>query len=523
VAAGVLAGVTLALVTQNRHLASGEEHLLAWALDAGKHGAEPPVVIDLLGHEPTHGELAHEIETLVKGGAAAIGVALPLDRPSLDCNAPDETQLAIVLRGSQHVAVMSRLAEGHIVFPPLCLAGKLPSGIRELDLPRHGPLVHRIRRTEISGTPQTLAAAVWVAFKQPGQPEIDDDAIGRLPWDRLRATAVVAATGPGADIKGKIVLVAVKADDAQPTADALTALLRVNTPLHTVGADDALLVLVFAFAGAVAGFALRPLRAGPAVAGLMSLAFVAGFVISMQGRPLLTLGATLAVPLAAGPLALARAAVLFLRRTWLRRAIASRTTRSVAIDLVAQPEHLVPMRRRMCVLVADLVERVGTNVGMPVDIVRAVELHEQRVLEAVRHYGGIVDRFDGDRVVACFSMETDGTGMLLAAQAGLEIIGSGGGTTAVGLDAGEALSGIFGVDRRYRVQGEVVRRAARAARVAASRNVGVAATGVVWREIEKRLQTRPIGKDAELELYEIVGERRHEERSEFSEEQTVPR
>src|SRR5262249_19240825 len=184
------------------------------------------------------------------------------------------------------------------------------------------------------------------------------------------------------------------------------------------GADDALLVLVFAFAGALAGFALRPLRAAPAVAGLMALAFVVGFVISMQGRPMLTLGATLAVPLAALPLGLARATMLFLGRSWLRRTIASRTTRSVAIDLVAQPEHLVPMRRRVCVLVADLVERVGTNVGVPVDIVRAVELHEQRVLEAVRHYGGIVDRFDGDRVVACFFMEPDGTGMLLAAQAG---------------------------------------------------------------------------------------------------------
>src|SRR5262249_60402608 len=49
VAAVVLAGVTLALVTQNRRLASGEEHVLAWALDAGKQGAEPPIAIDLLG------------------------------------------------------------------------------------------------------------------------------------------------------------------------------------------------------------------------------------------------------------------------------------------------------------------------------------------------------------------------------------------------------------------------------------------------------------------------------------------
>jgi class 3 adenylate cyclase len=181
------------------------------------------------------------------------------------------------------------------------------------------------------------------------------------------------------------------------------------------------------------------------------------------------------------------------------------------------------MRRRICVLVADLAERVGTNVGAPIDVVRAVEIHEQRVLDAVRHYAGVVDRFDGDRVVAAFFMEGDGSGTLLAAQAALEITRlSGGGGTAVGLDAGEALCGMFGVDHRYRVQGEVVRRAARAARTAASRNLGVAATEVVCRSIETRLEVRPIGKDSELLLFEIVSERRRDGEG-MSEERTIPR
>src|SRR5262249_32179304 len=156
-------------------------------------------------------------------------------------------------------------------------------------------------------------------------------------------------------------------------------------------------------------------------ASLLVLAFAGGFIISMQGRPMLTLGAALAVPLSAGPLALARATLRLTERSLLRLRLAQRTTRAVAFDLVAARDPLVPIRRRVCVLCADLVERVGTNVGVPVDVVRAVEIHEQRVLDAVRHYGGIVDRFDGDRVVACFLLEGAGS-PILAAQAALEVV-----------------------------------------------------------------------------------------------------
>ena len=516
----VVAGITLALVTQNRTLQSAEERTLAFALDVGKQGPEPPVVIEAFDHAPTHGEIAREVERLVKAEAGAIGVLIALDRPGISPESPDEQQLAIALQGAKRAAVSVRIEQGKEVLPPIWLVRGLAAGVREIDLPRRGPLARRLRVQIARDTPQTMAAATFVTLRKTG-PEIDEDSIGRLPADRPRSTPLLPA-GALEDPRGKVVLLAASEADAQPTADALSALLRVRT-FRAVGADDAALVLIFAFGAGLAAFSLRPRQSVLVAAGLMVLAIVGGFVISMQGRPLLTIGATLSVPLAAIPLGLARATLLFARRTSLRRTLSQRTTRAVATDLVAQPEHLIPMRRRTCVLVADLAERVGTNVGAPVDVVRAVELHEQRVLDAVRHYGGIVDRFDGDRVVACFPIEGDGSALLLATQAALEITRlAGGAGVAVGLDAGEALCGMFGVDRRYRVQGEVVRRAARAARTAASRNIGVAATDVVCRSVEPRFESRSIGKDSDLLLFEIVSERRRDG-GPMSDEMTIPR
>jgi hypothetical protein len=517
----VIAAITLALVTQNRALESAEERLLAMALDAGKQGPEPPIVIDWFDKSPSHGDIAREVDRLIKADVAAVGVLIPLDKAGISAGSADEQQLSVALQGAKKAAVMVRLENGKEVLPPSWLVHGCPAGVREVDVARRGPLVRRLRVQIARDTPQTMAAATFVALRKLGA-ELEEDSIGRLPSDRPRTTPSMLA-GAQQDVRGKVVLLAEKVADAQPTADALTAILRVNSPVRAVGADDAFLVLIFAFGAGVAGFALRPRNALAAAAGLFVLALVGGFVISMQGRPILTVGAMLAVPLAALPLGLTRGAILLARRLALRRTLAQRTTRAVAIDLVAQPEHLVPLRRRVCVLVADLAERVGTNVGAPIDVVRAVEMHEQRVLDAVRHYAGIVDRFDGDRVVAIFFMEGDGSGTLLAAQAALEITRlSGGGGTAVGIDAGEALCGLFGVDRRFRVQGEVVRRAARAARVAASRNLGVAATEVVCRAIEPRFESRSIGKDSDLLLFEIVSERRREG-GPMSDELTIPR
>jgi len=117
----VVAAITLALVTENRALEAAEERVLAMALDAGKHGPEPQVVIDWFQHAPTHGELAREVDRLVKADVGAIGVLIPLDGPGISAESAYEQQLAVALQGSRRAAVMVRLDSGKEVLPPIWL------------------------------------------------------------------------------------------------------------------------------------------------------------------------------------------------------------------------------------------------------------------------------------------------------------------------------------------------------------------------------------------------------------------
>jgi class 3 adenylate cyclase len=253
------------------------------------------------------------------------------------------------------------------------------------------------------------------------------------------------------------------------------------------------------------------------------------FLLTMKGHPALVLAPALAVPLGLIPLAAARLGGELARVASLRNRLATRTSRALATDLAAHPSTLAPARRPVCVLCAQLTTASGDSVmAAPLEIARVLELHERRVLDAVRHLGGIVDRFDGDLVVALFGIAPETHPLsppeasLLAAQAALEIARVSGPGVAIGLDSGEVLCGLIGAERHFRAQGEVLRRARVIARIAGRRGVAVAASERTSRDVESTMGVRTLGKEADILVFEITGERAHRA-ADLSDVHTIPR
>lgn len=528
VAALLSAGLSIALSTQSRPMVELEERTLAFALDFAHRGPQPEPVIVAWERAPDHGELAREVSALLHAQPAAVAVLVPVDEgaqpqpaapasatpPGSQAPSPEvDDALAVALRGSKKVAVMVRTSGDKLLLPPARLVAQLPLGYREHDLARKGPLARRLVH-DFAGTPlQSMAAATLLATRGRGETEIDEDSVGRLPFDRSTWKPLLLAAGAWKEgaVQGRIALLCGRADEARETAQSLAALLRIGRVVK-LGAPDIAFILILALLGASAGMGMRGRFAAMVGVLLAVVALAAAFAMAGRGRPVLILAPVLTILFATGALALARLANFRAQRAALRRLLARQTSDEVATDLVADPTALLPERRRAAVLVADLVERAGTVVGQPSQVVMDVEAHERRVLAAVRHYGGIIDRFGGDRVVAMFGVSGAGATLpdaasLLAAQAALEIARSGGPTVAVGLDTGEVLCGFFGVERRYRVQGEVVRRATRAARAAASQGIAVAATEQVCRDVEPKIASHPMATNADIRLFELHTER----------------
>ena len=158
----------------------------------------------------------------------------------------------------------------------------------------------------------------------------------------------------------------------------------------------------------------------------------------------------------------------------------------------------------------------------PEELVTILNVYLSAVIEAVLNYGGIINKFGGDSVMAIWNapVECEGHALLavkaaVSAQSAISELKEKGKTIAkmefgIGINTGKAVAGIMGSEDRleYSVVGDTVNTAARLA--------GSAPGGKVWigngtfAEVEGRILAQPLkplvvrGKREPIQAYEVL-------------------
>jgi adenylate cyclase len=158
----------------------------------------------------------------------------------------------------------------------------------------------------------------------------------------------------------------------------------------------------------------------------------------------------------------------------------------------------------------------------PEELVTILNVYLSAVIEAVLNYGGIINKFGGDSVMAIWNapVECEGHALLavkaaVSAQSAISELKEKGKTIAkmefgIGINTGKAVAGIMGSEDRleYSVVGDTVNTAARLA--------GSAPGGKVWigngtfAEVEGQILAKPLkplvvrGKREPIQAYEVL-------------------
>ncbi len=147
--------------------------------------------------------------------------------------------------------------------------------------------------------------------------------------------------------------------------------------------------------------------------------------------------------------------------------------------------------REVAVLFVDLVGSTTLAASRPpTEVVELLNEFFAVVIDVVEHYGGWINKFEGDAALAVFGVPTGlsdaagsalAAGRVLAGRLAEEVFDASGQEVraGVGISAGEAVAGNIGDRRRYEytVIGDPVNEAARLCEVAKETEAGVAASG----------------------------------------------
>jgi len=125
--------------------------------------------------------------------------------------------------------------------------------------------------------------------------------------------------------------------------------------------------------------------------------------------------------------------------------------------------------RHMTIMWIDIRGFAKVDLALPREkLWAAVNAHQQRVVDCMARYGGIVDNLIGDAVLACWGMQGPGNHAVLALNCAAELIqvtdpAETGIIAEIGLDTGTVGLGNFGTPERckYTVMGDVVNLASR--------------------------------------------------------------
>jgi adenylate cyclase len=214
------------------------------------------------------------------------------------------------------------------------------------------------------------------------------------------------------------------------------------------------------------------------------------------------------------------------QRRKIRKSFGQYVTPEIIDTLVAEPEALKPRRRPISTLFVDIRGFTSMSEGMePENVVSALDIYLEQLTESVQCYGGTINKYVGDELVAIWNAPLDQPDHALrAVHSALDMVSRLEGINeqlrlrelpaikyGIGVNSGDAVVGRMGSSFReqYDVIGDTVNTGARLCSAAAGGEIiiGEATWQAVGNQliVEETERLRLKGKSAEIRTFRVLG------------------